>query len=555
MLELRVLSPVAKVFPNAAPDAVAPRFSGLNNEVISFQLAYRNTEPGSEIERHHMRMEIESPIKDCVHVRRVKYVAVRMAAFTNRDDRYLNDAEPGLYPDPLIEIPPRGLRILPKTWESLWFDVKPEGKLAAGDYPVTVMLYDDEEDEYTAGMLLAKVEVTIHVIGAELPKQTLVHTKWFYCDCLADYYEVDIFSEKHWQIIENFVQCAVDHGINTILTPIHTPPLDTRVGTYRPTVQLVDVTYIDGKYTFGFEKLERWVEMCKRCGVEWYEMAHLFSQWGVRCAPQIVARTRNGVERIFGWDTPSTGDAYKEFLDAYLPALLDKLEELGISDRCLFHISDEPQADSIERFLEAKNMVKKHLRGQKLIDALSDPALYDSGAVENPVPANNHIEPFLERNIDWLWTYYCCGQCVDVCNIFLAMAGGRTRVFGTQLYKYNIAGTLQWGFNFYYSHLSDYLINPWLDIDNDCFGQAGDAYQVYPGRGGKPVASLRLMLIHQAMQDLRAMQLLEKLAGRETVLKLIDEGVEPITFSSYPHDDSYILNLREKINAEIEKRL
>lgn len=553
MLELRVLSPVAKVFPNAAPDAVAPRFSGLNNEVISFQLAYRNTEPGSEIERHHMRMEIESPIKDCVHVRRVKYVAVRMAAFTKRDDKYLNDAEPGLYPDPLVEIPTYGLRILPKTWETLWFDVKPEGKVAAGDYPVTVSLYDDDEDN--PDPLLAKVEVTIHVIGAALPKQTLAHTKWFYCDCLADYYEVDVFSEKHWQIIENFVQCAVDHGINTILTPIHTPPLDTRVGTYRPTVQLVDVTYIDGKYTFGFEKLERWVEMCKRCGVEWYEMAHLFSQWGVKAAPQIVARTRNGMERIFGWDTPSTGDAYKAFLDAYLPALLDKLEALGIADRCLFHISDEPHADCLDRFLEAKNMVKKHLRGQKLIDALSDPAFYDSGAVENPVPATNHIEPFLERNIDWLWTYYCCGQCVDVSNTFIAMSGARTRVIGAQMYKYNIAGFLQWGFNFYYSQYSDYLINPWLDVDGDCFGQAGDSFQVYPDRGGKPAASLRLMEMAQAMQDVRAMQLLEKLAGRETVLKLIDEGVEPITFSQYPHDDSYILNLREKINAEIEKRI
>ena len=85
MLETRILSPVAKVFPNEAPEAVAPRFSGLNNEVISFQLAYRNTVPGSSIERRRMYMEIESPIKESIHVRRVKYVPVRMGAFTNRD--------------------------------------------------------------------------------------------------------------------------------------------------------------------------------------------------------------------------------------------------------------------------------------------------------------------------------------------------------------------------------------------------------------------------------------------------------------------------------------
>ena len=51
------------------------------------------------------------------------------------------------------------------------------------------------------------------------------------------------------------------------------------------------------------------------------------------------------------------------------------------------------------------------------------------------------------------------------------------------------------------------------------------------------------------------MQLLEELAGRETVLKLIDEGIEPIAFDKYPRTDDYILGLREKTNAEIEKRL
>jgi hypothetical protein len=144
---------------------------------------------------------------------------------------------------------------------------------------------------------------------------------------------------------------------------------------------------------------------------------------------------------------------------------------------------------------------------------------------------------------------------VDVSNIFVAMSGARTRVFGAQLYKYDIVGILQWGFNFYYGQYSDYIINPWIDTDCDGFAQAGDGFQVYPDRGGKPAASLRLMHIQQAMQDLRAMQLLESLTDKATVKALIDEGVEPITFSKYPQDDAYVLGLREKINAEIEKRL
>jgi hypothetical protein len=91
---------------------------------------------------------------------------------------------------------------------------------------------------------------------------------WFHYDSLADYYNVEIFSERHWEIIESFMKTYVEMGMNTILTPIFTPPLDTVIGGERPTVQLVDVTRENGKYTFGFDKLRRWCEMCRRVGVK-----------------------------------------------------------------------------------------------------------------------------------------------------------------------------------------------------------------------------------------------------------------------------------------------
>ena len=35
--------------------------------------------------------------------------------------------------------------------------------------------------------------------------------------------------------------------------------------------------------------------------------------------------------------------------------------------------------------------------------------------------------------------------------------------------------------------------------------------------------------------------------------RLIDEGIEPLTFEKYPHTDDYVLGLRARINREIEK--
>ena len=91
------------------------------------------------------------------------------------------------------------------------------------------------------------------------------------------------------------------------------------------------------------------------------------------------------------------------------------------------------------------------LEGFPIMDALSNVDFYRSGAVEHPIPANNHIEPFLQENIPGLWTYYCCSQNTDVANRFVAMPAARSRILGVQMYKYNIAGFLHWGYNFYYS--------------------------------------------------------------------------------------------------------
>ena len=88
-----------------------------------------------------------------------------------------------------------------------------------------------------------------------------------------------------------------------ILTPLFTPPLDTEVGGERPTVQLVKVIQQNDQYSFHFTLLDRWIDLCLQCGIKYFEMTHLFTQWGAKYAPKIMAEV-NGVEtRIFGWDT------------------------------------------------------------------------------------------------------------------------------------------------------------------------------------------------------------------------------------------------------------
>lgn len=542
-IQLRLLSSMTKVFLDEAPREDLPRdgMTLFGNECFSFQAAWSNLD-GEE--RSFARLRVDSPLGEAVRVRRVCHVPVCYALRPGADDNYLRRS-PGLFPDLLAE--PEGDWIVwPGMWESAWIDVDAAAGIPAGRYALAVVLEDGQ------GSQLAREALTLEVLPAQLPPQTLIHTKWFHCDCLCHYYGVEMFGDAFYEIAERFIRIAVKRGINMILTPIHTPPLDTAVGGERLTAQLVDVFVENGRYRFGFDQLDRWVAMCQRAGVQYYEMAHLFTQWGAEHAPKIMAVVDGEPKRIFGWETDAAGPEYRAFLRAYLPALTGHLRALGIAERCWFLISDEPQAAHMESYRAAKEGVAELLDGFPIIDALSDIAFYRTGLVTKPVPASNHIKPFLEADIPGLWTYYCCGQYKDVSNTFLAMPGARTRILGVQLYKFNIEGFLQWGYNFYNTLHSVRQIDPYRYTDGDGFVPAGDTFQVYPGKGGVPEESIRMMLAAEAVQDMRALQYLEALAGREAALRLLEDGLDaPIEFDRYPKDSAWLLDLRRRVNAGI----
>lgn len=542
-LETRILTCLDKVFLDEAPKETTRRFQGFQNERMDFQAAFR----ARDVRWESVEMEILSPLKEFVTVRRVEQVPVRFPIGEDAKEDCLR-TEPGLYPDLLTEIKPHSLHVRP-DWSCLWLRVETRGEVEPGVYPLMLRFQD------AAGNVYDTPEVQLEILPGLLPPQKLMHTKWFHQDGLCQYYHVEPFSEEHWRIIENFLRAAVSGGINMILMPVHTPPLDTRQGGKRLTTQLVDICKTGETYHFDLSRLRRWIALCKACGVEYYEVAHLFTQWGAAHAPNIMAHVDGEYQQIFGWDTDAAGEAYGRFLQAYIPALQACFREEGIADRVYWHISDEPSHERMAGYAAAKKQVESLLAGWPIMDALSDFAFYQQGLVAHPIPANDAMAPFLEAKVPGLWTYYCCGQTHKVSNMFIAFPSWRNRILGVQLFKYNIAGFLQWGFNFYNSHLSDYPINPYLTTDADGWVPAGDPFQVYPGENGMPEESIRMAVTAQALQDLRAMEWLAALAGRDFVVRLIDDELKtPVTFTEYPRNNAYLLNLRLRINEAIIAR-
>ncbi len=537
-ISLTLLSSLEKVMRNEPAENIDyNRFSMLNNEK-KFQLYIK-------ADSETISLDIKSDL-NCIKVFTVEYMPSGFAINKKTADDYVLRSKDGYYPDLLLPVE-KSIK-LENGCRTLWFEIDSENPLAAGEHSIELTVSDDD----TA----AGTSVMVEVIDCPLEKQSLIFTNWFHTDCLMQEYGVEAFSEKYWKIVENYLRTAVRHGMNCVLTPLFTPSLDIAVGGERPTVQLVDVTVTKGKYTFNFDKLLTWIETAQKCGIEYFEMAHFFTQWGAKFAPKIMATVNGKYKKLFWWRTLVISRKYKKFLTQFSTELNALLESLNLKNKVLIHVSDEPNMSHIFTYRIAAKLIHKLFKGYKIIDALSDFKFYSTGLIDTPIPANNHIEPFIGK-VSELWTYYCCAQDDKyVSNRFFSIPSQRNRVLGYQLYKYDVKGFLHWGYNFWNTRYSKEKINPYEVTDAGGFFQSGDSFVVYPKADGTPLCSLRLKVFYDGFQDMMALQTLEKLTGRENALKVLEQGLDnELTFFEYPHSIEWQLATRERINKAIKENL
>lgn len=552
-IEFRLVSSLEKVFLDeelrAAPFAAANAGQG---EVFAFQIAAcLRGESGHRMQKQ-LRVTAAAGALP-VELFDVESVPVRVARL--RNDPYMLRTAPGLYPDCLRPLDGGNWRLIEGVWQALWVRVRIPADCRPGAYQLEFTFADIGLDR--RGVVEPQpvtVAFALEVLPFRLEAQRLLRYEWFHTDCLATYYRTECWSEEHWRIVENFIRNAAGHGVNVLLTPLWSIPLDTAVGGERPTAQLLDIRRTGKKYSFDFTRLERYLELGRRHGITHFAMSHAFTQWGAEATPKIMVEVDGRMEQLFGWQVPSDAPEYADFLRQLMPELLALFRKLKIDKNVFFSVSDEPRIEQIATYGKAAKLLKSVIGDLPTLDALSDFGFYQKGLVERPVASNNHIEPFVGQ-VPELWTYYCVSQEDLVPNRFMAMPSARNRVMGVMLYVYNCVGFLQWGYNFYYSQYSLEAVDPYRDVNAGRWVPAGDAFIVYPGADGTAHDSLRGEVFFEGLQDLRALRTLEAKIGREAVLALLHEGLDyPLKMTDYPRSADWLLQLRARVNRRLAER-
>ncbi|MBQ2377710.1 MAG: DUF4091 domain-containing protein [Clostridia bacterium] len=549
MLNTKIISSLEKAFVNGNIDGfdALERVSILKNERFSFQFIFTQDHAATL----RPTISFSGALSEYVSVRKIMNVPSLCPYTDKHDDNFLY-TEPTLCPDLLCPHDAYGrITIGRKNLSGVWVEIdlrNAEDITPALSGPLTVTLTSNGES-------LSENTLEIEIIDAEIPAQSLICTDWFHCDSLAHYYGCEVWSERHWEVIENFVKTAVSNGINMLLTPLVTPPLDTNPGKERLTTQLLGITVKNGIFSFDFSLLDRWIDVCDRAGVKYFEICHLFTQWGAMHAPKVMATVDGEYKRLFGWDTDATDPEYVRFLQTVLPAFLEHMKARGDDKRCVFHVSDEPLEAHLESYKKARAIVEDVLSGYKIMDACSHVEYFENGIISDPVPANDMITPFLEHKVPNLWTYYCCCQTVGVSNRLMAMPSWRNRILGVQMFKFDIAGFLHWGYNFYNSERSVQSVIPFVETGADHAFPDGDSFSVYPASDGTALESLRMIVFHEALQDMRVLQLCASLYGKDAVIEALEDELGEIKFDVCPTSAAPLLRAREKINQMIKDKV
>lgn len=535
----KIVSPLEKVLYNIEPTGEGLQSLVFKNARLNFQLAFKADCPWTWVRN---TIKVEGDLSADVTLRTVEDVPVRIMPM-GADEYYIGKT-PDNFPDVLKPLSPLGVVLPSGSWRSVFVTVENPNGLKVGNHKLKFTLY------YEDGEPISELEYEFTVVDQLLEDNDLIVTNWIHYDCICVSHKVEPFTDEFYKVFESYLKAYLDSGANMLFVPLFTPPLDTAIGGERKTTQLVNVEKSGDKYSFDFTGLVKFIKFVLERGIKYIEFSHLFSQWGGKACPKIIATVDGKEEKIFGWHTNSDSKEYAEFLAQFIPKLVIECDKLGVKDRCYLHLTDEPNKDSVETYEKCSKAVKTLSGGMKIMDAMSEPEFYSRGLLDIPVVYTPSFNQFKEKDRPNLFAYYC-GLPTDkgYSNRFINMPALRQRVLGAQLYLSGVGGFLHWGFNFYNTYLSLDTVDPYAVTDAGYYYPAGDGFIVYP-LGDGAIGSIRAEIQFDAVQDYRLLKTLEKKRGREFAVNLLRKyGF--LGFNEYPREEKVFAALIEEITQNI----
>lgn len=454
----------------------------------------------------------------------------------------------------------------------LWVELKTKPDTAAGAHKGKVRVFTSYmfEDERLVEELDFEVEV-IDFVLKETKETSLNLDLWQHNSILARICEVSLYSDDHFDLMENYVKSLAALGQKAVTIIASDVPWSGQFF-YRSTVEtnnmyeynMAKVTRKkDGTFAYDFSVMERYIKLCEKYGIDRYiEVFGLINVW---VDPEYgfghIAEDYPDALKIRYWDEKDCCMKYMdrgEYIDDYIRALQDFFEEKGLLHKVVL-IADEPLdheyykaiVDRVKKvapkfkFTAAINNVEHVAQSADDFDVFT---VYITGVGEQ----YDAIQEYRKKGkiVNW---YVCCVPWYP--NNFLRSHLLETRLVGFMTEFLNLDGFLRWDYTFWNRSVRENLT----------LGRffAGDGNFVYPCRDGKPLLSMRYKQLIRAAQDFELLQELKKKEGGQEFIDSIWPRLFKITDKkellkcNRSAGDDYVLDFEvyQQVRKEILERL
>lgn len=494
-------------------------------EKVSFQACVRN----STTKEVNARLEIVSASDLDVMVRRIGYVPMKHLNTDDDPEWEGADFVPGLVPDPLY--PENSATTGPGESHAFWLTVRIPKDAAPGNKEIKLRFLVDGNDVGTLTAFLQVYPIAIQ------PLENFPVVHWFYADALCDYYKVEPYEERFWNVVEPYMRNVADHGSGQYV-PIFTPPTD---GVKRPHQLLKVNKRSDGRYEFDFSDVRKWILLARSSGARYFEWTHLFTQWGAKNAIRVYRSNQDPASLLWPPETEATSPVYKDFLAQFLPRFYEFLVSEGLLECSLFHISDEPHGEEhLENYRRAREMVRELAPWMKTCDALGDVRFARENLTDVPIAIISTAMQFADEGYETM-VYFCCGPRGKYLNRLMDTPLAKIRMSGWLFHKLNARGFLHWGYNYWYKSQTQELIDPYSEQSGCAWPRwaYGDPFVVYPGPDG-PIDSIRWEVFSESLQDLALLRTLNVDPNSDLLSDIM-------SYDCFPKEAEWVYSSRKRL--------
>jgi len=496
-----------RVFPNSPAGSAAPlTLLTARNARISFQACFRNLRTCSI----RVRASIQGAENWKVQIRRVGYVPLQQL----NTDVPIDELDgvghvPGLVPDPLY--PEETAHVGPEANGTFWITLTIPPDAKPGVKPLTARL--TVEDQFCfpgwAGAKPWSIDLPVRVDVRPLVLQNrrdFPVTHWISADSIWEYYKIEPFSERFWQLADAYIADLTTHGVNVVYSPI----FNARHELLERPAQLLKVKPLgQDRYEFDFSDVRRWIRLAVRNGADYVEWTHFFTPAPTSGKyPQHIFERGEKIGKLL-WppEISALSDTYRKILEQFQPQFKHVLEEEKVLARSLFHCADEPDGDEqMADYRKARSLLRELAPWIKVIDAMSDPRFATEKLTDMPVPSIVTAPLFTQANCP-AWTYFCCGPRGRFLQRLHDTPLPKLRMAGWLFYKHGAKGFLHWGHNYWFVFCTSTIANPFQDPAVGAWPGLphGDPFVVYPGENG-PIDSIRWEVFAESLQDYALLQ-------------------------------------------------